>query len=109
MTVRRELEYYGGRVEDEEILFTSLVLMFGEPPYPPKHHSPLSSRLAFNHAHVNYALRVKDMMGELSHNPHQGLYTEFVHWCKEQWNEAEQIKTRKAQAASTAAILRRLS
>ena len=27
----------------------------------------------------------------------------FVHWCKEQWNEAEQIKTRKAQAASTAA------
>ena len=74
------------RVEDDEVLFVSLILMFGEPPTSPLYHSSLEARLKYVHANKSYALDIKTMMEELGHSPHMGLYVAYMHWCKEQWH-----------------------
>ena len=93
-------QYNGGRVEDDEILFTTLLLMFGEPPIPPILHAGLAAQRRYVEKNVNYSLRIKDMMGELEHNPHHGLYTAYMHWCKENWNL--NATTRSLRKKSTA-------
>jgi len=91
-------QYNGGRVEDAEILFVTLLLMFGEPPIPPILHAGLDAQRRYVAKNVNYGMRIKDMMGELEHNPHQGLYGEYMHWCKENWNAKQrQSKVPKAK------------
>ncbi len=75
------------RIEDSEVLFVSLILLFGEPPTPPLHHGPLEPKVKYILDNKHYALNVKDMMAELGHNPHQGLYTEFMHWVRNQWED----------------------
>lgn len=78
------------RFEDHEILFTTLILMCGEPPQlaknPPTPHSLPDAPMAFAHDMKAYGQDVKMWMGEFGHNAHQGLFTEYMHWAREQWN-----------------------
>ena len=75
------------RMDDDEVLFTSMILMFGEPPRLPRKHS-FEDKLRMAHDLKEYALRVKDMMAELGHDPHIGLYTSYVYWCDHEWKSA---------------------
>lgn len=76
------------RIEDNEVLFTTLILMEGEPPTPPKTYTAehFNAKLKFAHDMKHYARQVKDMMAELGHEPNQGLYTCYIHWAKEEWD-----------------------
>lgn len=74
------------RVPDDEVLFVTLLLMFGEPPIPAGRYDQLSNQLMYVHNNRRYSGEIKDMMAELGHNPSLGLFTEYMHWCKEQWN-----------------------
>ncbi len=95
------------RVADDEILFVALVLMFGEPPRSPIKGATasdmfgmpigeknLDAALRFIHDIGNYSRQIKDMMRELGHNPSLGLFTEYMHWCKENWNGKANKKVR---------------
>ena len=97
--------YNGGRIDDSEILFTTLILMFGEPPTPPILHAGFDAQRRYIAKNVNYALHIKSMMGELGHNPHQGLYAEYMHWCKEEWNKVHtNAQLRKKQRNLTTVV-----
>lgn len=72
--------------KDHEVLFVSLVLVLGEPPVPPIGHTPDTTNLKYAHGMQKYARQVKEWMKIWGHNPHMGLYTEYMHWCKENWH-----------------------
>ena len=78
------------RIEDSEILFVTLILILGEPPMPPTSmrsaHLIVDAQLKYVSDNRDYGVRVKNWMGELGHNPHQGLYTEYMYWVKEKWH-----------------------
>lgn len=94
------------RIDDDEILFTTLLLMFGEPPTWPRVSTTLSDSVKFARDNKLYAIQIKNMMAELGHNPHQGLYTSYMHWWKEEWDakQNEQECAQTAQAKSGAKI-----
>ena len=73
-------------IRDHEVLYTTLILMLGEPPTPPILHAVDEARMKYGHDMQQYGIKVKDWMGEFGYNPHQGLFTEYMHWCKENWN-----------------------
>jgi len=89
------------RIEDDEILFVTLILMYGEPPRSPfprvdgdkvpdtwarMSSASLEAALQFTQDTKAYSGLIKDMMAELGHDPHQGLFTSYMHWAKEQWD-----------------------
>lgn len=80
------------RLDDDEVLFTTLILMHGEPPTPPQYYrgpereSSFQENLIFAHEMKHYGYQIKDTMGELGHEPNQGLFTSYIHWAKEQWD-----------------------
>ena len=78
------------RIEDSEVLFTSLVLLFGEYPPAPRPDSgnfALDDRLRWIERKRQYAFEIKLMMSELGHEPNQGLYTEYIHWLRNAWEK----------------------
>ena len=88
------------RIEDDEVLFVTLILMFGEPPRSPfpnraavgwkrTSSASLEKALQFTQDTKDYSLLVKDMIAELGHNPHIGLFTSYMHWAREQWNRGQ--------------------
>lgn len=87
------------RIEDDEVLFTTLILMEGEPPTPPKllPSGNFNAKLEFAVEMRQYSIRVKNMMAELEHEPNQGLFTSYIHWAREQWN-AKQHEQKGAEA-----------
>lgn len=77
------------RFNDSEVLFTTLMLMLGEPPIPPILHATEGARFKYAHDMKQYGFEIKLWMSEYGHNPHIGLFTEYMHWCKSQWDFAK--------------------
>lgn len=75
------------RVEDHEILFTTLLLWLGPPPRSRQSEPDTTSQVfqKYVYDYSSWAREAKDAMRELGHNPHQGLFTEFAHWFETQW------------------------
>ena len=74
------------RFDDLEVLFTTLILVLGEPPTPPIDKEFIGSSMKYAYDMKEYARDVKCWMGEFGHNAHQGLFTKYMHWCKENWD-----------------------
>ena len=74
------------RIEDDEVLYTTLLLIQGEPPTTPRPVDPPDMHVEWSHAFRRYARAVKTTMKHLGHNPNQGKFTCFIHWHKEQWD-----------------------
>jgi len=83
------------RIEDQEILFTTLLLWLGPPPRSQQvdWQRPRSLEGFGDHVvdYSEWALKAKDHMAYLGHNPHQGLFTEFAHWYETQWSTQVQL------------------
>lgn len=98
------------RIEDSEVLFTSLVLMFGEYPPAPQPNSgnfALDDRLRWIEQKRQYAFEIKLMMAELGHEPNQGLYTEYIHWVHNAWEKKyDESQSAEATHESQRATLR---
>jgi len=73
------------RFTDSEVLFTTIILMIGEPPTPPIIHGTEGARMKYAHQMKDYGYQVKTWMAEFGHNPHIGLFTEYMHWCSDNW------------------------
>ena len=82
------------RMDDEEILFTTLILMFGEPPRLPRSYQ-FQDKLNMVHKMKEYSRQIKDMMGEMGHDPNQGLYTSFIYFCDHEWKSAAERRLEK--------------
>lgn len=71
------------RIEDDEILFTTLILMHGE---PPQYRGSGMQALDYAAGTAQWGREVKDTMKLLGHKADQGLFSSFVWWSRNQYN-----------------------